>query len=60
MEGQHAAGETHFAPLQLTNVLEEISDHRVDDLLGGCEVPSQCVEKLMTVLQTYAQQLCVL
>lgn len=46
------AGEPHFAPLPRTKVLEEISDHRVDDLLGGCEVPSQCVAKLMTLLQT--------
>jgi hypothetical protein len=43
-----------------TKVFEKIRDHRVGDLLGGWEVPRQCAEKLMTVLQRYAQQLCVL
>jgi len=60
VEGQHAAGEPLFAPLLRTKVWEEISYHRVNAFLSGCEVRSQCVGKLMTVLQTYAQQLCVL
>jgi hypothetical protein len=60
LEGQHAASEPHFAPLLHAKVFEEIHDYRVSDLLGWWEVPSQCAEKLMIVLQNYAQQLCVL
>ena len=50
VEGKHAASQPDFAPLLDTNVFAEISDHLVGDFLGGWEVPSQCAEKLMTVL----------
>lgn len=54
MEGQHSAGEPHAASLLHTKGFEQISDHRVDDLLGVWEVPRQCAEKLMIVLLPYA------